>query len=72
MIPKLLHYVWVGGALPEAQQTYIASWRETNPDFTIICWNEQNINMSRPLLQQAYQKRQWAKVADIVRLEAVA
>jgi len=72
MIPKILHYVWVGGPLPDAQAAYIASWRETNPDFEVICWNEQNIDMTSRIIRDAYAKRKWAKVADIARLQAVA
>ena len=72
MIPKIFHYVWVGGTMPQAQHEYIESWRQTNPDFEIICWNEQNIDMSQPIIQRAYAERKWAKVADIARLQAVA
>jgi len=71
MIPKLLHYVWVGGPLPPLQQNYLDSWRQTNPDFTIICWNEQNIDMSSEIIRTAYQQKKWAKVADVARLQAV-
>jgi hypothetical protein len=72
MIPKIFHYVWVGGPMPQAQHDYIASWRETNPDFEIIRWDEQNIDMSQPIIQRAYAEKKWAKVADIARLQAVA
>ena len=61
MIPKHIHYVWVGGPLPEAQQAYIASWRETNPDYEFTLWNESNIDFSIDVLSQAYNKRKWAK-----------
>jgi hypothetical protein len=70
-IPRILHYVWVGGPLPPAQQDYIDTWRATNPDFEIVCWNEQNIDMSPTIISDAYRKRKWAKVADIARLQAV-
>ena len=72
MIPKIFHYVWVGGPLPPMQREFIDSWRETNPDFELMCWNEQNIDMSRPIIQRAYAEKKWAKVADIARLQAVA
>jgi hypothetical protein len=72
VIPKILHYVWVGGPLPDKQKEYIASWRRTNPDFEVICWNEQNIDMSSSIIRDAYRRRKWAKVADIARLQAVA
>jgi mannosyltransferase OCH1-like enzyme len=72
MIPKVIHYVWVGGPLPPMQQDCISSWRETNPDFEIVRWDERNIDFSNMHLQQAYKEKKWAKVADFARLDAVA
>ena len=71
MIPKHIHYVWVGGPLPDAQRAYIDSWRETNPDYKFTLWNETNIDFSMNLLRSAYNERKWAKVADIARLVAI-
>jgi hypothetical protein len=71
MIPKFLHYVWVGGPMPDTQRRYLDTWHESNPDFQIICWNEQNIDMSQPIIRDAYKRKKWAKVADIARLQAV-
>ncbi len=71
MIPKHIHYVWVGGPLPDAQCSYIDSWRATNPDYKFTLWNETNIDFSIDVLRRAYNERKWAKVADIVRLVAI-
>jgi hypothetical protein len=72
MIPRLLHYVWVGGSLPPHQQSFIDTWKATNPDYEIMAWNDDNIDLSEPVLREAYDNHKWAKVADIVRLMAVA
>ena len=50
----------------------MATWQETNPDFELVPWNEAKIDFSHPVLRAAYEKKLWAKVADIVRLKAVA
>ena len=71
MIPKKIHYVWVGGPLPELQKHYILTWQIHNPDYKLVRWSEDNIDFSRPTIRQAYQQRRWSKVADIVRLMAV-
>ncbi len=71
MIPKHIHYVWVGGPLPDTQRAYIDTWRETNPDYQFTLWNETNIDFSMNLLRRAYNERKWAKVADITRLVAI-
>ncbi len=71
MIPKRIHYVWVGGPLPESKGRLIAGWRDHNPDYEFVRWNEDNIDFSIPILRRAYHERRWSKVADIVRLMAV-
>jgi Glycosyltransferase sugar-binding region containing DXD motif len=71
MIPKRLHYVWVGSTLPARQRGFIDSWRDTNPEFEIVGWNEDNIDMKLPAIARAYARRRWATVADIARLFAV-
>ena len=72
MIPKLLHYVWVGGPLPEDRQAFLETWRQTNPDYTIVHWGNHNISdFKEPMIEEAFKQRKWAKVADIVRLLAV-
>ena len=71
MIPKRIHYVWVGSPLPDHQRRNIDTWRESNADFELVQWDESNIDFSHPQLQRAYDERLWAKVADIARLMAV-
>jgi hypothetical protein len=57
--------------MPETQRAYIDSWRVSNPGYTIQKWDESNIDMSQPIIQDAYARRKWAKVADIARLQAI-
>ena len=71
MIPKRIHYIWVGGPLPDEQRRYVDTWRQQNPDYEFILWSEQNIDFSMTLVRQAYDQKKWSKVADIVRLVAV-
>lgn len=72
MIPKRLHYVWVGGKpLPRRFQRNIRSWMRHHPGYELICWNEETIDWSREPLRAARERRAWATVADIVRLHAV-
>jgi mannosyltransferase OCH1-like enzyme len=71
MIPKKIHYVWVGGKMPETQERYVESWRAHNPDYELVLWNESNIDFSIDFVARAYKEKKWAKVADFVRLWAV-
>ena len=71
MIPKRIHYVWVGSPLPDHQRRNIDTWRTSNPDFELVQWDESNIDFSSAPLNDAYKRRLWAKVADISRLMAL-
>lgn len=69
MIPKKIHYVWVGGQEKSADiKRCIATWRKHLTDYEIIEWNEQNFDMtSHPYIQAAYQQKKWAYVSDYIR-----
>jgi hypothetical protein len=40
IIPKLIHITWVQGKPPERLQKNVLTWREYNPDYTIMHWDE--------------------------------
>jgi mannosyltransferase OCH1-like enzyme len=67
MIPKIIHYIWVGSLLPDKQKAYIETWRKTNPSYEIVCLNENNIDLNVPAIREAYRKGRWSTVADIAR-----
>lgn len=46
MIPKIIHYVWLGGEMPQKYQQYIDGWRTLMPDYTFMLWNESNFDIS--------------------------
>jgi hypothetical protein len=71
MIPRRLHYVWVGSKLPDKQRAFIDTWQKTNPRYELIEWNEDNIDMKLPAIARAYARHRWATVSDIARLIAV-
>ena len=70
MIPKIIHYVWVGGKeIPETYKNYITSWKKFNPDYEIKEWNENNFDISMNLFtQQAYEAKKYGFVPDFIRL----
>ena len=74
MIPKTIHYVWLGGApLPDLAQRCVASWKKYCPDYEIIRWDETNFdgNNSR-YYQEALAAKKWAFASDYVRLSVLA
>lgn len=87
MIPKIIHYCWIGGApLPELAEKCIASWKTHMPSWELKAWTEASLSQALPPLKgeegcwldymplyvkQAYEARKFAFVSDYVRLWAL-
>jgi len=73
MIPKKIHYVWVGGKeKPKDIQRCINSWKKHLKDYEIIEWNENNFDInSHPFTKGAYEAKKWAYVSDYIRMYAL-
>lgn len=74
MIPKILHYVWLGGnPLTSLAAECLASWHEHMQDWEIMRWDESNFDIAAApvYVRQAYEARKFAFVSDYVRLWAL-
>lgn len=75
MIPKIIHYVWVGGnPMGELQTRCIETWKQHLSDYEFRLWDESTIPievMGHPYVKTMYQKRKWAFVSDYVRFWAL-
>ena len=73
MIPKIIHYVWVGGnPKPKNIQHCMKTWTKHLQDYQIIEWNEDNFDIhENKYVEQAYQAKKWAFVSDYIRAKAV-
>lgn len=73
MIPKIIHYCWVGNCQKPKSVLYcIESWRKFCPDYRIIEWNESNYDFSKnKYMWQAYEAKKWGFVPDYARLDIV-
>ena len=69
-IPKTIHYCWLGrNPKPESVLKCIASWKKYCPDYEIIEWNEDNLDIDSHLYsRQAYDAKAWAFATDYFRL----
>jgi len=69
MIPKKLHYVWVGGGKKSEKMLHcIESWKKFCPDYEIIEWNEQNFDVNKSaLIKKGLERKNWALAADAMR-----
>lgn len=75
MIPKVIHYIWVGkSSLGPTQKRCIESWHRILPGWQIKLWNEENLPkevMNHPYVKTMYGKGKWAFVSDYVRFWAL-
>ena len=73
MAEKYIHYCWFGNKpLPKLAKKCIKSWKKQLPDYKIICWNEDNVDINDcPFIKEAYNCKKWAFVADYVRTKAL-
>ncbi len=74
MIPRIIHYCWFG----ESQKSplikdCIKSWEKNCAHYVIIEWNEKNFDVeSHPFTKKMYREKNYAFVADYVRLEVLS
>lgn len=68
-IPKIIHYVWVGGnAKPHDIKKCMHTWLKHLKGYEIKEWNETNFDInSHPFLAAAYKAQKWAFVSDYIR-----
>ncbi|MEK1965325.1 glycosyltransferase family 32 protein [Latilactobacillus sakei] len=69
MIPKKIHYVWVGGREKPADiERCMKTWRTNLKGYEIIEWNEENFDMNmNEYIKVAYEQKKWAYVSDYIR-----
>lgn len=73
MIPKIIHYVWVGGKpLTPLAEKCIESWKKYCPDYEIKRWDESTFDINcHPFCREAYENKKWAFVSDYIRLKVL-
>jgi glycosyltransferase involved in cell wall biosynthesis len=72
LIPKIIHYCWFGGGIPEENNIYIQEWKKSHPGWEFIFWNEQNTPMYLPYMQKAYQEKNFSNMSNLLRLHALS
>lgn len=73
MIPKKIHYVWVGGnKKPKNILKCMKTWKKHLKNYEIIEWSESNFDInSHPYLKAAYKAKKWAYVSDFIRMSVI-
>jgi len=55
-IPRLIHFIWIGGPIPEWDQKMIDSWKKFHPEpeWKVILWTEKDLPAFQLKHQAAY------------------
>lgn len=69
MIPKVIHYIWLGGnPLPEMVLKCMESWKKICPDYEIKRWDESNLDIDCcTYCRDAYDVKKYAFASDVLR-----
>jgi len=75
MIPKKVHYIWLGGR-PKNKLTEICllTWKDKMPDYEFIEWNESNLDLDKIAEENTYfaecrKRKLYAFMADYLRIK---
>ena len=73
LIPKIIHYIWVGGKeKPVDIKRCMATWKKHLEGYKVIEWNESNFDIEQhPFVKAAYEAKKWAYVSDYIRAYAI-
>jgi hypothetical protein len=71
MIPKIIHYIWIGNSKkPKNFSRILNSWKVYCPDYKIIEWNEKNYNFNKNnYMIDAIRNKKYALASDYARLD---
>lgn len=73
MIPKIIHLCWLSGnPYPPLIRSCIDSWKKYLPDYTIMLWDINRIDVNSNLwLKQSFDNKKYAFAADYIRFYAL-
>ena len=71
MIPKVIHYIWLGGKdLPAIAKKCIESWQKYCPDYEIKRWDESNLDLNKyQFVKDALEAKKYAFASDVIRTD---
>lgn len=73
MIPKKIHYCWLGNdSFPEKIAYCISTWHKYLPDYELVLWDRERFDIhSVPWVEEAYEAKKYAFAADYIRCYAL-
>lgn len=72
MIPKIIHYIWLGEKKTKLVQKSIKTWKKKAPEYKIMEWNEETLpSFKNSYYQQAMATNNYAFASDYARLKVL-
>lgn len=72
MIPKIIHYAWIGTPMPNEVKERVNEWKQLLPEWKFMLWNESNYNFNQfSFTQQKIKEKDWGFAADELRYDVV-
>ena len=72
MIPKIIHYAWIGTQMPNEVKERVNEWKQLLPEWKFMLWNESNYNFNQfSFTQQKIKEKDWGFAADELRYDVV-
>lgn len=74
MIPKIVHYVWIGGKKPKSIENNINNWKKILNDYEFIEWNQNNWDINSNRFAKYFfskGKKSYAFVSDAIRVDVL-
>ncbi|MBR5648190.1 glycosyltransferase family 32 protein [Pseudobutyrivibrio sp.] len=72
LIPRIIHYAWFGGEMPDVYKRNIDEWQKRCPDFEFKFWNEKNYDVTKNrYMSEAYDSKKWAFASDYFKLDVI-
>lgn len=69
-IPKIIHQIWIGKAMPAEFEAYQQSWKEHHPDWEYKLWTQHDIDKyewtNKDLIKQSHNP---GEISDMMRYE---
>lgn len=72
MIPKIIHYAWIGTSMPNYTRNRIDEWKEKLPDWKFMFWNEKNYDFDKfKFTKRKISNHEWGYAADELRYDVL-
>lgn len=72
MIPKIIHYAWIGPSMPDPIKSRVDEWKKELPDWKFMFWNENNYDFGKfAFTKNKISNQEWGYASDELRYDVL-